>query len=345
MKKDEIEILDFDYEFKPKVGRPKLADKETKKRSIIIASVSFFAVVMLVIFGYGTLVGFNSNKVLGNVNAVNNTNNKKIIINEIKPLVEDITLKEGTARKVYLTVSPAAATDKTIVYKSSDENIAVVDKTGKVTGISEGEAIITASTKDGSNLDAEFNIKVIKNAEGKCEFTLLKKSNEKVNYEIECDNANVKEIQYKIGNGDYEKLLTKKLSDSIKFSEKQLEKKVTLKVVYYPNNSRITKYSTRTINTEVEEKQVNGSCDLIIKNVNSNSARYDIACDNATISKIAYKIGNGSYVGIDNSSLADTILFEESDVTRQLYFNIEYVIDGTNKLRTITRTAIIEKGL
>ena len=69
--------------------------------------------------------------------------------------------------------------------------------------------------------------------------------------------------------------------------------------------------------------------------------RYDIDCKNATVSKIAYKIGNGSYVGIHSSSLADTILYEESNVTRQLYFNIEYQVDGTTRIRTITKASII----
>ena len=91
------------------------------------------------------------------------------------------------------------------------------------------------------------------------------------------------------------------------------------------------------------KKQVNGNCSLTIKEVNSNSAKYDITCDNATVNKIAYKIGNGSYVGIDASSLADTVLFEECDVTRVIYFNVEYTIDGSDTIKTITKSSIIQK--
>ena len=82
-----------------------------------------------------------------------------------------------------------------------------------------------------------------------------------------------------------------------------------------------------------------------IKDVKSNSAKYDISCTNATVTKIAYKIGNGSYVGIDSSSLADTVLYEESDVTRVIYFNIEYQIDGTTKKNSVTKSSIIEKRM
>lgn len=341
MKKDFTEYLGFEDEMPKKVGRPKLADKETKKKSLIIAGVSFFAVIMLLIFGYGTLFGFNNQDLLASINK--NTSNENILIDEINPLVKDITLKVGTKRKVYLTILPASASNKNIVYTSSDENVASVDKDGKVTALNEGVAIIIATTTDGTNKTAEFNIKVIKDASGKCLFSHLGKTSNGISYQIDCDNAKVKEIQYKIGNGAYEKLLTTKLNDNVKFSNEQLKKKITLKVIYYPNNSKVSKYSSKTINTQTTTNEKKGSCTLDIKEVNKNSCKYDITCDNATVTKIAYKIGNGSYVGIDKSALADTILFEESDVTRQLYFNIEYQIDGTTRTKTITKTSIIEK--
>lgn len=342
MKKDLPEYLGFEDEMPKKVGRPKLADKETKKKSLIIAGVSFFAVILLLIFGYGTLVGFNNQNLLASINK--NDVNENILIDEINPLVKDITLKVGTKRKVYLTILPASASNKEISYTSSDDAVAQVDNEGKVTALKEGVATIRATTTDGTNKTAEFNITVIKDASGKCSFSYLGKTSDGINYQIDCDNAKVKEIQYKVGNGDYEKLLTTKLNDNVKFSSEQRKKKITLKVVYYPNNSKVTKYSTKTINTSTTTKEKTGTCNLTIKEVNANSCKYDITCENATVTKIAYKIGNGSYVGIDSSSLADTILFEESDVTRQLYFNIEYQVDGAQTTKTITKASIIEKS-
>ena len=46
------------------------------------------------------------------------------------------------------TITPEDATDKTITWSSSDEKVATVDA-GKVTGVAEGTATITATTKDG----------------------------------------------------------------------------------------------------------------------------------------------------------------------------------------------------
>lgn len=343
MKKDIIEYLGFEDEEKAKVGRPKLADKKTKRKSLIIASMSFAFVLLLLVFGYGTLFGFRNLDLRGSI--VKNESKENVLIEEIKPLVKDITLKVGTARKVYLTVLPANATNKNISYKSSNTSVATVDEQGKVTGISSGDAIITATTSDGSNLSAEFNVSVIKNAEGKCTFTSLSKTSDGITYVAECNNAKIKEIQYKIGNDSYEKLLTKKTSDEVRFSSEQLKEKITFKVVYYPNNSKITKYETKTLEPKKTTTSPKGSCSLQLKEVKSSSAKYDITCDNASVTKIAYKIGNGSYIGINSSNIADTILFEESDVTRVLYFNIEYKIDGTESIKTVTKSSIIERGV
>lgn len=344
MKDDLTEILDFDTEEKRSVGRPKLADKKTKIKSIIIASVSFIFVVLLLIFGYGTLFGFRNLNLKG---AVSKNEEKDVVkVDEIKPLVKDITLKAGTARKVYLTVLPATATNKNINYSSSDEDVAIVDNNGKVTGISVGNAIITAKTTDGTELSTTFNIKIVKNATGKCEFTSISKTSKGVSYNTECNNAVIKEIQYKVGNNNYEKLLTKKANDEIKFSSEQMNDKITLKVVYYQNNSKVAKYSTKSIefNTKTTTGK-DGYCTLDINSVKTGSAKYDITCNNASVTKIAYKIGNGSYVGLDSSSIADTVLFEESDITRVIYFNVEYQIDGTNIKKTVTKSSIIDKKI
>ena len=46
------------------------------------------------------------------------------------------------------TVLPKDAENKNVIWKSSDESIATVDQTGKVTGVAEGTATITATTED-----------------------------------------------------------------------------------------------------------------------------------------------------------------------------------------------------
>ena len=64
--------------------------------------------------------------------------------NESKELACTITYSDG---------STSAANGENIVFTSSDEKIATVSKTGKVTAVATGEATITATTADGGFID------------------------------------------------------------------------------------------------------------------------------------------------------------------------------------------------
>lgn len=61
-------------------------------------------------------------------------------------------------------VFPLDATNPNVVWSSSDENVASVNRYGYVGGRKPGTAIITATTTDGSNLSASIEIDVIRNA-------------------------------------------------------------------------------------------------------------------------------------------------------------------------------------
>lgn len=64
----------------------------------------------------------------------------------------DMNQVEITARstqKVVATISPSNATNKRIDWTSSDEIIATVNSKGIITGVSEGDVVITATTVDG----------------------------------------------------------------------------------------------------------------------------------------------------------------------------------------------------
>lgn len=60
-----------------------------------------------------------------------------------------LLLAEGDYAYLTATVSPFNASDKSVVWKSSNSDIAMVSATGKVTAISAGTAIVTATTVDG----------------------------------------------------------------------------------------------------------------------------------------------------------------------------------------------------
>lgn len=65
-----------------------------------------------------------------------------------------LSMKTGENQTLIATVSPDDATDKSLVWTSSNEAVATVDENGFVTGIKEGTATITVTTADGSFTDS-----------------------------------------------------------------------------------------------------------------------------------------------------------------------------------------------
>ena len=74
---------------------------------------------------------------------------------------KNTTLEIGNTVTLAATVLPAEATEKSVVWKSSDEKVATVSSEGVVTGITKGNAFIIASTSDGTNLSDTCQVNVI----------------------------------------------------------------------------------------------------------------------------------------------------------------------------------------
>lgn len=65
-----------------------------------------------------------------------------------------LTLGIGQTETLTATVVPSNAYNKNLEWSSDDENVVTVDaSTGKVTGVSEGEVVITVTTRDGGYTD------------------------------------------------------------------------------------------------------------------------------------------------------------------------------------------------
>ena len=89
-------------------------------------------------------------------NIVGKTLAKSISID--KPAV---SLKATETAALVATVLPEITTDKAVTWKSDNEAVATVDANGVVTAIAVGEATITATTTDGTNLSASCKVTVI----------------------------------------------------------------------------------------------------------------------------------------------------------------------------------------
>ena len=72
-----------------------------------------------------------------------------ISVKELRMTDSEVAILEAESHQIAATVYPSNATDKSIVWTSSDEAVARVSADGKVTGVSAGRATITARTVDG----------------------------------------------------------------------------------------------------------------------------------------------------------------------------------------------------
>lgn len=72
----------------------------------------------------------------------------------------------GESIKLSATISPTNATNKNLIWSSSDTNIAIVNSIGIVTGISSGKVTIKCSSKDNNNVYAVKTINVGNSSKG-----------------------------------------------------------------------------------------------------------------------------------------------------------------------------------
>ncbi len=71
-----------------------------------------------------------------------------------------LALTKGQTQKLTATVAPANATNQAVTWKTSDKNVATVSVNGLVTAIGGGDATITCTAKDGSNVKATCKVMV-----------------------------------------------------------------------------------------------------------------------------------------------------------------------------------------
>lgn len=90
----------------------------------------------------------------------------RVTVSDREIKVTEITLAAlaiyvGESKAVTATVKPDDATNKALTWTSSDETVATVDATGKVTGKKIGTATITATARDGSGVSGSCTVTVL----------------------------------------------------------------------------------------------------------------------------------------------------------------------------------------
>lgn len=154
----------------------KVSDGDNRNAAIIksIISISDETILTAVIRNDSLIISPQANK-YGDVDvALKFNSNGKTVTKTITISIEDptvyvtsialnktsATITEGETLQLSATITPEDATNKNVIWSSSDDAVATVDTNGEVIGIAVGEATITATTEDGG-FTAECVVTVI----------------------------------------------------------------------------------------------------------------------------------------------------------------------------------------
>ena len=77
-----------------------------------------------------------------------------------------LEMKVGESKDLYCNLLPATADNKTILWQSTDENIATVDKSGNVTALKAGTVYIRAISEDNPEAKDSCKVTVLQPVEG-----------------------------------------------------------------------------------------------------------------------------------------------------------------------------------
>ena len=86
--------------------------------------------------------------------------NEEINVESISLNKSNLQLYIGESELLIASILPEKATDKTITWSSSNQNVATVDTAGKVTAKSQGQATITAKTVNGKKAECIVKVKI-----------------------------------------------------------------------------------------------------------------------------------------------------------------------------------------
>lgn len=92
---------------------------------------------------------------------VENEKEPVVTIVGIKFEESPVTISMGDTKKLNVIFNPIDATNKQLEWKSTKTSVVDVDQEGNIIGVSEGKAIITAKTTDGSNLTINCVVTVV----------------------------------------------------------------------------------------------------------------------------------------------------------------------------------------
>ena len=276
---------------------------------------------------------------------------QRIAVTSVELDKTSLKINVGDSETLVATVKPDNATDKTVTWTSSDEAIATIDETGKVTAVKEGSATITAKAGEKT---AECKVTVLVAVTSvelnKTTLSIIEGESETLTATVKPDNATDKTV---IWTSSDEKIATVKDGKvtAVKVGEatitatagdKTTECKVTVTPV--PVSSVSLNYTSLEL-TEGETAKLEATVlpdNAADKTVTWSTSDYGIARVNDKGKVTAMKEGTASitaqagdktavctvvvkakaYIPVDNISLNKTELVLLAELSEQLFVTI-----------------------
>ncbi|MDO4608218.1 MAG: Ig-like domain-containing protein [Clostridia bacterium] len=91
----------------------------------------------------------------------------RISVERISLNANTVTISVGEKNSPVATVYPENATDKSLIWTSSDVSVATVDSNGNISAVAEGSCVVTAYSNDNKNISAQINVTVTAKVEEK----------------------------------------------------------------------------------------------------------------------------------------------------------------------------------
>lgn len=116
-------------------------------------------------------------------------------------MIEDETyVGKGKDKKIKVTILPASATKKKLLWTSSDESIVIVDQEGNIHGVNVGTAIVTATAQDDGKVSATCKVTVVDEMTeiilNQSVIRIMQNDTYQLTYTVKPDYATVKRVSW-----------------------------------------------------------------------------------------------------------------------------------------------------
>ena len=237
-------------------------------------------------------------------------------------LVESLSLKDtfisldrGTSWQLTAIVEPRDADDISVTWSSNNADVATVDATGRVSAIGIGEAIITATTNDGSELSATCYIVVTPKGVRYLNlntYEMTMKVNESALLEVEVvpDDA---EYSHIVWTSSDERVAV--VDDNGLVTARGVgQAEITVTAYNFDGSGTGTHCDVTVVPTMVESIALNMS-DLELKLDDTYQLEATVSPSDATNKSVAWTSSDESVATVDNNGLVTAVGIGDVDIT------------------------------